>query len=195
MEALKMNTQDEKIIFNKIAEIQKSVQELIDDFGEKNINAILNNQFGLSRQDSAHLLRIAQDMVEGVPHDALPEDWFFKNAPSQRSTGILKKHKSEIRRQREDVQYTIEKFRKLSDEQRDKVLYRWPKKYWNALQGNLVFCDVKGNIVDFDGEEDEVDFDGETYNENRKMPSSLIANNIIAERWNSTPSTIDTYCK
>jgi len=56
-------------------------------------------------------------------------------------------------------------------------------------------CDIKGNIVDFDGEEDEVDFDGETYNENQKMPSALIANNIIAERWNSTPNTIETYCK
>ena len=142
-----MNAKDAKIIFNHIADTHKLVQGLIAKFGEKDLCEVLNNQFGLSRQDSRQLLHIAQDMVEGVPHDALPGDWFFKPAPSQMSTGILKKHKSEIRRQREDVQYTIEKFRKLSDEQRDKVLYRWPKKYWNALQGNLVFCDVKGNII------------------------------------------------
>lgn len=195
MEAMVMKTQDEKMIFNKLAEIQKSVQELIDEFGEKNINDILNNQFGLSHQDSWQLLDITQDMIKGVPHDALPDDWFFKSAPSQMSSGVLKKYKSKIRSQRDEVQYTVEKFRKLANEQRDKVLKRWPKKYWNALQGNLVYCDVKGNLVDFDGEEDEVDFDGETYNESRKMPSSLIANNIIAERWNSTPSTIETYCK
>ncbi|CAB1056984.1 hypothetical protein D1BOALGB6SA_1723 [Olavius sp. associated proteobacterium Delta 1] len=190
-----MNTKDENMVFSKIADIQKSIHALIAEFSEKQIISILNSQFGLSSQDSRQLLRITQDMVASIPNDALPEDWFFKPAPSQMRLGVIKKYKSKIRNQRNEVQCTVDKFRKLSDEQRDKVLNYWPKKYWNALQGNLVYCDIKGNIVDFDGEEDEVDFDGETYNENQKMPSALIANNIIAERWNSTPNTIETYCK
>ena len=190
-----MNKKDENVVFNKTAEIQKTINGLINKYGEKYIIEILNSQFGLSSRDSRQLLRIAQDMVEGIPHDALPENWFFRPAPSQMRRGILKKRKPQIRREQDEVQHTIDKFRKLPDEQRDKVLNRWRKKYRNALQGKLAYCDIKGNLVDFEGDEDEVDFDGETYNEDRKMPSSLISNNIIAERWDSTPSTIETYCK
>jgi len=190
-----MNTQDEKTIFNKIVEIKKSVNELIAEFGEKNINAILNNHFGLSRQDSKQLLQIIQDMEEGVPHDALPDDWFFKPAPSQRSSGILKKSKSKIRRERDEVQYTVEKFRKLSGEVLKRMEDFWPKKYWDMLVGNKIYYLNKSYIVEFSGEDDLEGFDDDLYDDKNKLTSVHIANNIIAERWNSTPSTIESYCK
>jgi len=190
-----MNTQDEKMIYNHIAEIRELVQGLIAKFGEKDLCVVLNNQFGLSRQDSKQLLQIIQDMEEGVPHDALPDDWFFKPAPSQRSSGILKKSKSKIRRERDEVQYTVEKFRKLSGEVLKRMEDFWPKKYWDMLVGNKIYYLNKSYIVEFSGEDDLEGFDDDLYDEKNKLSSVQIANNIIAERWDSTPSTIESYCK
>jgi hypothetical protein len=195
MEALEMNTKDENMVFNRIAEIQKSFNGLITEFGEKHIIEILNSQFGLSSQDSKQFFRITQKMVNGVPNDAIPDDWFFKPAPSQMRLGILKKRKSQIRRERDEIKYLIEQTRLLSDEVLKKLKDFWPKKYWDMLVGNKIYYLNKSYIVEFSGEDDLEGFDDDLYDDNHKLTSELIANNIIAERWNSTPSTIESYCK
>jgi len=190
-----MNAKDTKMIFDRIAEIQISVQELIDEFGEKKISTILNSQFGLSRQDSRQLIRIIQDMEEGVPYDFEPPDCFFKPAPLHMNIGILKKHASKIRSERDEIKYLIEQTRLLSDEVLKKLKDFWPKKYWDMLVGNKIYYLNKTSIVELSGEDDMEGFDDDLYDDKNKLTSGLIANNIIAERWNSTPSTIESYCK
>jgi hypothetical protein len=190
-----MNTKDENMVFNRIAEIQKSFHGLITEFGEKHIIEILNSRFGLSRQDSGQLLRFMQNMEEGVPYDLVPPDRFFKPAPSQMSLGVLKKHASKIRIERDEIKYLIEQSRLLSGEVLKKLKDFWPKKYWDMLVGNKIYYLNKTYIVEFSGEDDLEGFNDDLYDDKNKLTSGLIANNIIAERWNSTPSTIESYCK
>lgn len=190
-----MSTKDENVVFNKMAEIQKTIHGLINKYGERYIIKILNCHFGLSSRDSRQLLRITQDMVAGIPHDALPDDWFFKPAPSQMRRGTLKKRKPQIRRERNEIKRTINKFRKLSGEDLKKMEVFWPKKYWDMLVGNKIYYLNKSHIVEFSGQDDSEGFNDDLYDDKNKLTSVQIANNIIAERWNSTPRTIESYCK
>jgi hypothetical protein len=165
---------DELDILDKTFQFVKEIKKHIKLHGDKKLRTELCHNAGLSHEDAGNLIDIIGNIVPDISYDALPGEWFFQMAPKAGKSNILKNQKDKIRREREEIQYTIKQFRDLNNDLKEVVLEWWPEEYHNKLQNK------------------EID-DGDEIRD--KFSETEIANEVLAGRYGSTVETINTYCK
>ena len=186
----------EDVTIEKIAELKKEIEKYIGQLGEKKVKRILYDHFALSDEDIREFIRIFEDMIPGVPFDILPEKWLFedykpsskktkgpiKKGPKTKKHGTGPKHEPEtlidrspiIQEEYPQIKHWLEHFWELPDDLKEIVKYRWPPKYRKYLM------------------KEEVEVGNEIYTHYSPRNATCF---ILADRHESTPSTIETYLK
>lgn len=154
----------------RISKLIKDINKSVSQLGELKIRKILENYFGLSREDSIEFIKLINklDYIE-AGYDTVPEDWYFTEVGLVYKQGMDgKKRRSEtvghlsqqIFREREEVRNRIIKFRKLTDSLKQISIKRWPKEYRSYIMYDK---SINADIDEY-------------------YPSN-IANKIVASRW------------
>ena len=172
-----MKRKYEDVAFDRIAKLKKEIDSYRIRLGEKRLFEILVDRFGVSDKDARHFLRIMEEMIPGVPFDAIPQEWFFD--PGRNSYQSLRSMRDEIREERKDIIYTINSFWKLSKELQSNNIELWPEEWHKHLMKEKIIID----------DEEEVNSAEVVYS------APEIADLILSKRYETTPSTIYSYAK
>jgi len=164
-----MDVRDRDSLHKLFSDTVAVVSKMVAKYSFEDIERFLVRNFGLSRKESKQLLNLVDSMLPGVNHDALYCDSWFTHNPVR----VVKDHKTLLCRERSEVIFAIRQLRKLPEDKKLKAASRWPEKYREML--------IKKQF----------DTGDEIYDE---FPEDSLANIIIAEKYNSKPSTIKTYC-
>jgi hypothetical protein len=166
-----MKRKYDDLAFNRIKNLVEEFNKSIYQIGALEIIDILYDQFALPNKKATTLINIIMEMIPGVSCDVIPKDWFFvKRLKTPKSIRIMR---SKIREQRDQIKDCIKAFWKLPGEAQLKIIEMWPEKFHPHL--------LKKGIIT--GEELVV------------YSAAQIANLILAEQYDTTPTTINSYAK
>jgi len=123
----------------RIDKLKKDIDKSISQVGEKKVRKILENYFGLSREDSTEFIKLIDklDFIE-AGYDTVPEDWYFKEVGliykkgkdgKKRMSETVGHLSQQIYREREEIRNRIIKFRKLTDNLKHIAIKKWPEEY------------------------------------------------------------------
>jgi hypothetical protein len=194
---------------SEITKIQELISELKNQIGnvsdrrrKKSLLKVFQEHFCLYDDEAKAFLENLDRIVCGATYEALPPGFLSeplpelpfrqrppKGTPIQRwrsrktppKDQPLKRYAHRIRSERDELKDAIEEFWKLPDEPTVCLLEKWkshlpkPFKKWRGYLLRLP-VDTGDEILE-------------------DYPAAYVANEIIAERWESTASTIETYCK
>lgn len=167
-----MRSEDEKKAFKRITELKEEVEKYIKLFGDKNLEMLLIENFALSKMSSMSFIQIIENMIPGVHHDAIPLDWYFQK--NKKRSKKLKEYSPEMRREYQEIWHTVQKFRKLPDNLQQQLLEIWPERYRERMLNK--FISTANRSV-------------------HEYKSSEVAKKILADRYDTTFETINTYLK
>jgi hypothetical protein len=187
-----MTRKDEERTYKRIAKLKLKFDQDIDRLGTEKLMEILMVKFALNENQASDFMDLISEMVPDVSYEAIPEDWFFevrvhrvgdtysvsKKDDSKRGGPIrcksLKKFTKDIREERDIIRDTIRLTWKLSDEKKHAVIERWKEEYRGYLNK------IPVTLPD---------------NELKVLSATDIANRIVAKRYSSTESSIESYAK
>ncbi|BBO67927.1 hypothetical protein DSCA_18570 [Desulfosarcina alkanivorans] len=177
---------------DRISELKSEIDLYIDRLGAEKMTEILMERFALSDNQASSFLDLIDNMIPDVSYEAIPEDWFFdvrvhrvgdtysvsQKDGSKRGGPIrcksLKKFAKDIREERDIIRDTIQLTWKLSDEKRHSVIEKWQDEYHDHL--NKIPVTLPGDEL-------------------KVLSATEIANRVVAKRYSSKESSIETYAK
>jgi hypothetical protein len=157
--------------FDRIEKLVEEVNKSIRQLGENSFKNILNDKFGLSNERASDFIEIFSEIVPGVSNDVIPKDWFFMNG--RKNGASLRKVRHKIRNERREISDTIMSFWKLPKVSQAELIERWPDEWHRHIRREAIIA----------GEEEVV------------YTAGQIADLILAERYETTPTTINSYSK
>jgi len=165
------SNQDETKLLKAIEKLRIELQQNIELKGSEAIRTFLSGNFALPKKGTKLLIQIFEDMITGVPHDAIPEEWYFKR---KRRSKKLTDHIPDLQREYPELRYFVERFQKLSDNLQLKLRDYWPDELWSIVKQRHV---TAGNRHIF------------TYS------PSYVAKEILAYRYDTKFETVNSYLK
>ncbi len=166
-----MKPKFEDAAFDRIEKLVEEVNKSIRQLGGNRFKNILIDKFGLSDERAFDFIEIFSEIIPGVSNDVIPKNWFFMNG---RKNGVsLRKIRHKIRNERGEISDTIKSFWKLPKESQAELIGNWPDKWHRHIRMEAIIA----------GEEEVV------------YAAGQIADLILAERYETTPTTINSYAK
>jgi hypothetical protein len=166
-----MKRKYEDIAFDRIKNLVEDVDKSIRQLGDLQFRDILTEKFALSDERAFDLIEIFSEMIPGVSYDAIPKNWFF--IKRRKSVVSPRKMRHTIRDERKEITETIKSLWNLPSQLQAELIENWPDEW----QGHL----RKEKII--------------TSDEEVVYTAGQIANLILAERYETTPTTINSYAK
>jgi hypothetical protein len=167
-----MKIKYEDVAFDLIKKFKQEIDTYTSRLGQQKLKEILFSYFSLSEKDSCKFLELFENMIPGVPFDAIPQEWFF--TVNQNSTyKPISESRSRIRKERLIIIDAIKVCWSLPEELKTNVIKLWPDEWRGYLEKKQI--DTGDEIVQYSASE--------------------IANLILSKRYEATPSTINSYSK
>jgi hypothetical protein len=157
--------------FDRIKKLVEEVNKSIRQLGENRFKNFLIDKFGLSDERTSDFIEIFSEIFPGVSNDAIPKHWFFMNG---RKNGVaLRMIRHKIRNERREISDTIKSFWNLPKELQAEHIGSWPDEWHRHIKREAIIA----------GEEEVV------------YTAGQIADLILTERYETTPTTINSYAK
>jgi hypothetical protein len=136
-----------------------------------NFENILIEKFGLSDERASDFIEIFSEMIPGFSYDLIPNQKFFMRCRT--IVNQLSKYRNEIRDEKIEIIETIHSLWKLPTESQLEYIKMWPDEWHKYLRKEEI----------------------ETDDERVVCTAAEIANLILAKRYETTPTTINSYAK